>query len=267
MTGGQAVSMHRRLLALLASTAVLIAACSGGAATVSPSEAASAAASEAAPSEAAPPRGRRRAGHHRVLRPAHQRAREVADRAGHPGIRSGHTRTSRSSQRSSRTRPQDQDRDRDAVRQPARPVPVLGRRRAGAAGRRRHGPPIDDEIADWKDSMNAGRHEHLPGRREAVRHPVQLRHWSASGTTRTSSLRPGSARHRRPGTSCSTTSASSRTRGSRRSRVGAGTNGPRCSGGHTCPARRRPGRDGSGHHRPATGPDRLRRRPAPSSRS
>lgn len=49
------MSMHRRLLALLAVMAVVVAACSGGAATASPSAAESAAASEAAPSEAASP--------------------------------------------------------------------------------------------------------------------------------------------------------------------------------------------------------------------
>ena len=54
MTGGQGVSMHRRLLGLLAVMALLLAACGGGG-TASPSAAApSAAASEAAPSEAAP---------------------------------------------------------------------------------------------------------------------------------------------------------------------------------------------------------------------
>lgn len=54
MTGGQAVSMHRRLFGLLAVMALLLAACSGGGATASPSAAESAAASEAAPTEAPP---------------------------------------------------------------------------------------------------------------------------------------------------------------------------------------------------------------------
>ena len=53
MSGGLAVSTHRRLFGLLAVMAVVFAACSGGGATASPAPAESAAASEAAPSEAA----------------------------------------------------------------------------------------------------------------------------------------------------------------------------------------------------------------------
>jgi raffinose/stachyose/melibiose transport system substrate-binding protein len=53
MTGGQAVSLHRRLFGLLAVMALVLAACSGGGATTAPSAAESAAASAAAPSAAA----------------------------------------------------------------------------------------------------------------------------------------------------------------------------------------------------------------------
>ena len=176
MTGGQAVSMHRRLLALLASTAVLIAACSGGAATVSPSEAPSAAASEAAPSEAAPPS---EAAAEPVTiefydlhinEPGKSLIAQVIQEfeAAHPNVTIKPTILENEALKT-----------KIATEMQAGNPPDLFQSWGGGvlaqqveAGLVR---PIDDEIADWKDSINAGRHEHLPGRRQAIRHPVQLR--------------------------------------------------------------------------------------------
>ena len=131
---------------------------------------------------------------------------------------------------------------------PARPVPVVGRRRPRRAGegRPRQGHHRRRRVVDERDQPR--RHGHVPGRRQAVRHPVRPRHGRLLVQQGRSSPRPASRPRRRPGTSSWPTSASSRPPASRRSPSPARTRGPGCSTGPTSRSARVARRDGQGDH-------------------
>ena len=173
------MSTRWRMFGVLATTALVVTACSTGTgATSAPSAAApsaaapSTAASAAAPSAAAPSeanaapvefdwwhittadcRQGRLPGHRGCL---HGGASEREDQPHRPGERGV----------------QDQARHLDAGRRRARPVPVLGRRHHGPAGRRRAAQGHHRGRLVLGQHDQPGRDEHLPVQRQAVRHPV-----------------------------------------------------------------------------------------------
>ncbi len=158
MTGGQAVTTRWRTLGVLGVMALVFSACSGGGATT-------------APSVAAPRR-------HRRSRPVRRRPRRRREAAAPVTIEWWHITTGdpgktvfqgdrgrlhggaperQDQHHDPRERGvQDQARDQHAVGPGARPVPVVGRRHHGRAGRRRHAQGHHRDIASWKDTINPG---------------------------------------------------------------------------------------------------------------
>jgi raffinose/stachyose/melibiose transport system substrate-binding protein len=156
MTGGHAVDVHRRLFALLAVMALLLAACSGGG-TASPSAADSAApASEAAPTEAAPTEAAAEPVtvefyDLHINEPGRSLLQSIIDEfeAANPGVTIEWTNLENEALKT-----------KIATEMQAGNPPDLFQSWGGGvlaqqveAGMAR---PIDDDIADWKDTMNPG---------------------------------------------------------------------------------------------------------------
>ena len=119
--------------------------------------------------------GRRRAGDRRVVEPSGQRPGQGP--AGHPrpGVHGRAPECDHQLDRPRERGAQDQDRHGHAGRHPAGRLPVVGRRRPRRAGGGGTGEGHHRRCRAVGRHDERGRHGHLPDRRQAIRHPLQLR--------------------------------------------------------------------------------------------